>query len=608
MAFIRKCEDGYGVYQGNSGILLSLWSDEAAARAEMRALHRENDPEQKHRGVEASEDFEKGCKSKLEKENPLLEPVILTKRNQAENWLRDLMQYRLPYPLKKTDESLKVGKRLYGAKMINEILAEFVKDDFAEKVKGGWKWTMIVAEEFKKKPEPEAQSLKPKRNPRPPIWQNKTFIATKGIGGVIYFGYQNPPGEFKTKKAKRAHGRKLYDNFGLFLKKFNLKADESLSVQRKSAYETGGVKKLKARAKRTSTLPNPCAVKDRPQTVAKNPTFRKKRKGAYVEHYGMSQRGLQALDRGLKTPEMISDEFGVNKTAISHVLDSEEWHHATDKRGIVRELDFYESPSKDEVRRMKLYPKLKRKLTLAEKAYHEKVLKGTHTEKEMFKLADMREEIENLKYEDEENKNARKNPAAAKMTNEVAAAKVFKHFTGSAPKKALKCQRMPKRTIYINLATGYRLGFETDLHGGPATEPPTVHITSRKIAWDLENNAIIIPYPELKKVIGKDFGKKYNKDVREFTKGDERAAIKLYKKFRGYDPESITIETVDNNSMLIETGKATFIKYRSDKYGGNANQLYKHNFNDCTMYVDLANYSIVVTGPHLEITKHGIEG
>ncbi len=114
-----------------------------------------------------------------------------------------------------------------------------------------------------------------KKNPRPPIWENKTFIATRGIAGKIYFGYkERPPQTFKTKKALRESGAKIYKAFSTFLKKYNLKADVNLSEQRKYAYNLGGWKKLIALEKRNSNLPKPKAPTKTNPATAENPKAR----------------------------------------------------------------------------------------------------------------------------------------------------------------------------------------------------------------------------------------------------------------------------------------------------------------------------------------------
>lgn len=132
-------------------------------------------------------------------------------------------------------------------------------------------------------PEPETAletmetTIKPEitHNPRPPVWEDKTFVVTKGIGGIIYFGYKCPPGELKTKKAKKEAARKLYNAFSKFVKKYNLKPVGSLSEQRKEANVAAGTKKLRMKLKRTSKLPNPKppAHQNPParESTAKNP-------------------------------------------------------------------------------------------------------------------------------------------------------------------------------------------------------------------------------------------------------------------------------------------------------------------------------------------------
>jgi hypothetical protein len=315
-----------------------------------------------------------------------------------------------------------------------------------------------------KSPKPEARSPKPKKNPRPPLWQDKTFIATQGIGGLIYFGYKDPPTEFKTKKARREYGRRLYNKYRAFLKKFNLKADETLSGQRKAAYEHGGTKKLKARAKRTSTLLNPKAASGRDK---KNPS--------------------------------------------------------------------------------KAQPK-------------------------------------------------------SQSTPEIAAARAYKYFTdGRNPTKALKVRRPRKRTVFIKLARGVDITHSDDQY------EYAYRLGGKKINWDLENNAIIIFVPELDKILGNDVKKPHDSPV-SFNKRDRNAAEKIFRTFQGKKPKKLEYRTMENKSLCVEINKALAIRYRSDKYGGSPNQLYKHPFGDAIMYCDIGNSAIVIMGHNLEITKTGIEG
>ena len=53
MAFVTKTGKSFAVKQGNTGVTLSRFSTRAAAKAEVRSLHRTNDPKSSNRGKSA---------------------------------------------------------------------------------------------------------------------------------------------------------------------------------------------------------------------------------------------------------------------------------------------------------------------------------------------------------------------------------------------------------------------------------------------------------------------------------------------------------------------------------------------------------------------------
>jgi hypothetical protein len=180
----------------------------------------------------------------------------------------------------------------------------------------------------------KSDSPKPKRNPRPPVWENKTFVATQGIGGIIYFGYKQPPGEFKTKKARRESGAKLYKNYHAFIKKYNLKPDGKLSEQRKVAYETGGNKKLKAVLKRTSKLPKPKAPTVQ-NPKARNLSGRELKKAIrlYTKFHGYEPDEIKVIKLGARSTLIwIGEGKNITYQAQKHD-DDKVFNHSHDIEG-----------------------------------------------------------------------------------------------------------------------------------------------------------------------------------------------------------------------------------------------------------------------------------
>lgn len=95
-----------------------------------------------------------------------------------------------------------------------------------------------------------------------------------------------------------------------------------------------------------------------------------------------------------------------------------------------------------------------------------------------------------------------------------------------------------------------------------------------------------------------------------YTETDIKGGVALYEKFVGRSIDSVGKIKMRRQAVLVKLARAHSIMYEAIKHDDLDLQLYEHPFEnqEINVYWDIANNALVIMGPDLVVTEHGIEG